>query len=394
MKIAYLDCTSGIAGDMCLGALIDCGVPLDYLVKTLESAGLAGEFDLSVTSVHRQGQPALQVSVDLLHPSKEARHWPDIEALIDKSTLSPRVKAMSRKVFYMLAQAEARVHDQPIDHVHFHEVGAIDALVDIIGTCIGLEWLEIERIMCSPHPIGGGWVQAEHGQMAVPVPAVIQLWEEGRVPVFSNGVDAELVTPTGAALSVGLAESFGDCPSLRVAKVGRGAGSRELPIPNVLRIWIGEGDGSDLSEMVAVLETQIDDLNPQIIACTCDRLLELGALDVFTQAITMKQGRPGTLLTVICPVDRILECETLIFSETTTLGIRQSLQKRTILERTLDQVQTPFGDIAIKVARRYGHIVNVQPEFRDCVALSRQFQVPVQTVWLSAHAAWQKHHQP
>ncbi len=397
MKLAYLDCSAGIAGDMCLGALMDCGVPLDYLKGSLQQLGLQGEFDLQVSRVQRAGQPALHAVVDVVpashpghHSHSHGRHWPQIRDLIERSDLSHWVKARSLEIFHTLAQAEAEVHQMPIDKVHFHEVGAVDALVDIVGTCIGLEWLQVEQVICSPHPIGGGWVDAAHGRMAVPVPAVIQLWEGARVPVFSNGVEAELVTPTGAALSVTLAQSFGPPPAMRVIKVGSGAGTRDLPIPNLLRLWLGESAGADLTETIAVLETQIDDLNPQVIAYTFEGLMESGALDVFTQPITMKQNRPATLVTVICPLDRVQICEGILFSETTTLGIRKSLQQRTLLERRFDQVETPYGEISIKIASRYNQIINAQPEFRDCAAKARQFNVPVQTIWLEAQSAWRR----
>lgn len=389
MQLAYLDCGAGIAGDMCLGALIDCGVPADYLTHKLESLGLVGEFQLYPQRVQRAGQPALQVIVELLkidHPHH--RHWPQIRQMIEQANLSPRVKTWSQQVFRTLAEAEAAVHQMPIEKVHFHEVGAVDALVDVVGTCMGLEWLQIEKIICSAHPIGGGWVQAAHGQMAVPVPAVIQLWEQGQVPVFSNGIESELVTPTGAALAVALAESFGDLPPMRVHKVGRGAGSRDLAIPNVMRLWVGESAGSALTERVAVLETQIDDQNPQVIGYVFEQLLGIGALDVFGQPITMKFSRPGHLVTVICPPDRVEACETLLFRETSTLGIRRSLQQRTLLERSLDRVSTPYGDVSIKIGRRFGQVVNVQPEFRDCAALAQEAGIPVQQVWLMAHQAW------
>ena len=389
MKVAYLDCAAGIAGDMCLGALIDCGVPADYLAHKLEGMGLAGEFQLYAHRVMRAGQPAIHAVVDLLsteHPHH--RHWPQIHQMIETASLSPKVKAWSQSVFRTLAEAEAVVHEMPIEKVHFHEVGAVDTLVDVVGTCIGLEWLQVERIFCSPHPIGGGWVHAAHGQMAVPVPAVIQLWEQGQVPVFSNGIEAELVTPTGAALAVALADGFGDLPPMRVQKVGKGAGTRNLAIPNVVRLWLGDSAGSSLTETVGVLETQIDDLNPQVIGYVFEQLLKLGALDVFGQPITMKFSRPGHLLTVICPPDLLEACEGLLFRETTTLGIRRSLQQRTLLDRTMERVSTLYGEVNVKVGRRFGQVINVQPEFRDCVALAQQAQVPVQEVWLAAHQAW------
>jgi uncharacterized protein (TIGR00299 family) protein len=397
MKLGYWECSAGIAGDMCLGSLISCGVPVDYLRQQLDPL-LGDDYHLQVETVQRGRQAATQVTVGV-HPHDHDhhhhhRHWHQIQALLASAPLPPLPKANSLKVFGILAAAEATVHQMPVEKVHFHEVGAVDAIVDIVGTCLGLAWLGIEKLICSPHPIGGGTVQAAHGLMTVPVPAVVQLWETFHVPVFSNGIEAELVTPTGAALAVGLAQEFGPMPPLQVIQVGRGAGSRELPIPNVLRLWLGESTGIPITETVTVLETQIDDLNPQIIAYTCEQLLQLGALDVFTQGITMKQGRPGTRLTVICHPDLSQACQDLIFRETTTLGIRQHQEQRTILEREMLAVATVYGPIHVKVGRRGGQVINLQPEFRECQAAAQKNQVPLYQVWQTAYQAAQQHLSP
>ncbi|GAB4211347.1 MAG: nickel pincer cofactor biosynthesis protein LarC [Synechococcales cyanobacterium] len=399
MKLAYWECSAGIAGDMCLGSLLACGVPIDYLTHHLEQL-IPGEFHLRAEPVQRGRQSAIHAVVEVVnytptgdhHHSHDHghahnhthRHWAEIRTLLSDSSLPPRAKAMSLRVFTCLAQAEATVHAMPIDHVHFHEVGAVDAIVDVVGTCLGLDWLGIEKLVCSPHPMGGGVVHAAHGQMTVPVPAVVQLWETFQVPVFSNGIAAELVTPTGAALAVGLAQEFAALPPMRVLQVGRGAGTRELAIPNVLRLWVGESSGIPIEETITVLETQLDDVNPQIVAYACEQLLVLGAWDVYTQAITMKQGRPGILLTVICPPDLSSACQDLIFRETTTLGIRHQQQQRTLLTREFLKVETPYGPVSVKVARHRGQVMNMQPEFRDCVHLAQQTQSPVQEVWLAA----------
>ncbi len=388
MKLAYLDCAAGIAGDMFLGALIDCGLPLDYLKQELARLQLDGEFELQAFSVERAGVRATQAIVQCLSDNSPHRHFSDIQRLIAESTLSPAVAQRSLDVFRILGEAEATVHGQPLESVHFHEVGAIDSLVDIVGTCIGLDWLQVDRVVASPQPVGGGWVNGSHGRLPVPVPAVLQLWQEHRVPIFSNGEEAELVTPTGAALSISLAKTFGDSPAMAVEQVGVGAGSRQLAIPNVMRVWVGTSQSAQPTETIAVLETQIDDLNPQVIGYTFERLFEAGALDVFSQPVTMKQNRPGTLVTVVVPLHLADACESILFMETSTIGIRRSLQQRSVLEREILRVETEFGSIQLKVARRHNQIVNVQPEFRDCVALARKFNVPVQEVWLAAQAAW------
>ncbi|GBF79368.1 nickel pincer cofactor biosynthesis protein LarC [Aphanothece sacrum] len=253
-KIAYLECPTGIAGDMCLGALVDSGVPLEYLIEQLQGLGIADEYRLWAEKVHRQGQLATKVHVELVtstphthesphhhhshHPP--ARHLPEIELMIEQAKLPPRATQWSLEVFRQLAIAEGAVHGVAPSKVHFHEVGATDAIVDIVGTCLGLDWLDIEGLYCSGMPTGGGTVWAAHGRLPVPVPAVMKLWESRQVPIYSNGIDKELVTPTGAAIAISLALSFGESPQMKLEKVGLGAGSQELSIPNILRLWIGE----------------------------------------------------------------------------------------------------------------------------------------------------------
>lgn len=435
-KLAYLDCQTGIAGDMCLGALVSAGVSLEYLIEKLAKLGIEQEYKLRSETVERNGQVATKVYVDLLsnaaHSSekKEAtnhhhhffghasgRHLPDIEQLIKAAGLPPKVCHWSLAVFSKLAEAEGAVHGIAPEKVHFHEVGATDAIVDIVGTCLGLDWLGIDQLYCSALPTGGGTTWAAHGSLPVPVPAVLKLWESRQVPVYSNGIEKELVTPTGAALAVTLATSFGSPPAMTIEKVGLGAGSMQLPLPNILRLWIGEattGQGqqgkqrgvstpskpqislsslpSPQLETICVLETQIDDLNPQAIGYVFEVLFEAGAVDVFTQAIGMKKSRPGILLTVICPPDKLTVCEEILFRETTTLGIRRLTQQRAILEREIKEVQTKFGAVRVKVASRQvtgeKQILNAQPEYEDCAKLARQNHLPWREVHQLALDAW------
>ena len=318
--------------------------------------------------------------------------------------------------------------------MHFHEVGATDAIVDIVGTCLGLDWLGIEQIYCSALPTGGGTVRAAHGRLPVPVPAVLKLWELRQIPLYSNGIDRELVTPTGAAIVTTLAVQFGPPPAMTLLRVGLGAGSLELPIPNILRLWIGErvgrgGEGAEEqrgkgalslptspppslphsppphlpTSEIALLETQIDDLNPQAIGYIFEALLAAGALDVFTQAIGMKKSRPGVLLTVVCLPEAIATCEAVIFRETTTLGIRRSVQQRQALDRQLQSVQTDYGTVRVKVAwlnqdsshgsNHAGHSadrapLNVQPEYEDCAAIAREQNLPWREVHRLALQSW------
>ena len=329
---------------------------------------------------------------------------PEIEALIKKAGLPRRAEAWSLAVFQKLAEAEGAVHGIAPEKVHFHEVGATDAIVDIVGTCLGLDWLNIDQLYCSPLPTGGGTVRAAHGRLPVPVPAVLKLWELRQVPIYSNGIEKELCTPTGSAIACTLASSFGSQPSMSLECVGLGAGSRDLAIPNILRLWIGAGEvdtsHSQLTEYhsstsphphletVMVLETQIDDCTPQAIAYTFDALFAVGALDVFTQPVTMKKSRLGVLLTVVCLPEQLSGCEEVIFRETTTLGIRRSTQKRAILERTMNQVQTDYGAVRLKVAKMGNQIMNVQPEYEDCVALARQQNIPLMEIQKMVLQAW------
>ena len=393
-KVAYLECPTGIAGDMCLGALVDAGVPLNYLIETLEGLGIGEEYHLRAEKVHRHGQLATKVHVDLFNLKKHHRHLPEIEKIIKNASLPPRALTWSLEVFRQLAIAEGAVHGIEPEKVHFHEVGATDAIVDIVGTCLGLDWLEIEELQCSAMPTGGGRVKAAHGLLPVPVPAVLKLWESRQVPVYSNGIEKELVTPTGAAIAVTLATGFGPPPAMKIKRIGLGAGSKDLPLPNILRLWLGEAETEEnltsgtILETISLLETQIDDLSPQAIAYTCEQLFQAGAVDVFTQAIGMKKSRPGILLTVICPPEKVSSCEQVIFRETTTLGIRRLKMQRSILQRQIQQVETAYGTVRVKVATQGKEIVNVHPEYEDCAALAIEHNQPWHKIHRIALDAW------
>ncbi len=404
-KIAYLQCTTGISGDMCLGALVSLGVPIEYLAEKLNGLGIAQEYQLRAELVERNGQQATKVHVDLVHDHHNqdheyshhhGRHLPEIERMILQASLPSRAEAWSLAVFRQLAVAEGAVHGIAPEKVHFHEVGAVDAIVDIVGTCLGLDWLGIDSnnaglpwLYCSAFPTGGGTVRAAHGQMAVPVPAVLKLWEMRSCPVYSNGIDRELVTPTGAAIATTLAKEFGAPPPMTIKQIGLGAGSINLPIPNILRLWLGEMTNCQSLETISVLETQIDDLNPQAIGYVFEALFAAGAVDVFTQAIGMKKSRPGILLTVICHPDNLARCEAIIFRETTTLGIRRSTQQRAILQREIQQVDTVYGKVRVKVAWQWREAIsNVQPEYEDCAEIARKHNVPWREIQQLALQSW------
>ncbi|WP_392531321.1 nickel pincer cofactor biosynthesis protein LarC [Nostoc sp. C117] len=420
-KIAYLQCPTGISGDMCLGALVSLGVPVEYLIEKLNGLGIEQEYQLAAELVQRNGQQATKVHVNLVHHHHDhdethdrshhhTRHLPEIEQMIFKAELPPRAEAWSLAVFRQLAIAEGAVHGIAPEKVHFHEVGAVDAIVDIVGTCLGLDWLGIESngqglplLYCSAFPTGGGTVRAAHGQMAVPVPAVLKLWEMRGCPVYSNGIERELVTPTGAAIATTLARDFGSPPAIAIKQIGLGAGTINLPIPNILRLWLGESanlqsnfsNSADISsnlETISVLQTQIDDLNPQAIGYVFEALFAAGAVDVFTQAIGMKKSRPGILLTVICHPENLLSCEAVIFRETTTLGIRRSNQERAILQREIQQVETEYGKVRVKLAWKGQSvekvIANVQPEYEDCAELARKHNIPWREIQRLALQSW------
>ncbi|MEA5514893.1 nickel pincer cofactor biosynthesis protein LarC [Nodularia sp. UHCC 0506] len=413
IKVAYLQCPTGISGDMCLGALVSLGVPVEYLSETLNKLGISQEYNLRVELVQRNGQQATKVHVDLAHhhhhhdhehSHHHGRHLPEIEKMILTAELPSRAKAWSLAVFRQLAVAEGAVHGIAPEKVHFHEVGAVDAIVDIVGTCLGLDWLGIDSndqglplLYCSALPTGGGTVRAAHGEMAVPVPAVLKLWEMRGCPVFSNGIDRELVTPTGAAIATTLTTEFGSPPPMAIKQVGLGAGSINLPISNILRLWLGDrpNNSEDISpnlETITVLETQIDDLNPQAIGYVFEALFAVGAVDVFTQPIGMKKSRPGILLTVICHPNHLLACEAVLFRETTTLGIRRSTQQRTILQREIQSVEIEYGQVRVKIAwKEEGKdksIVNIQPEYEDCADLARRHNIPWREVQRLALQTW------
>ncbi len=441
-KIAYFDCPTGIAGDMCIGALVHAGVPLDYLIEKLNLLGISTEYQLRTELVHRNTQQATKFYVDLaanlsLKPENPAtdftldpsatesptfeghhhhhhgeehshshgeadaeishthhRHLPEIEQIIVSAKLPPRVEAWSLTVFRKLAEAEGAVHGILPNEVHFHEVGATDAIVDIVGTCLGLDWLDIQEFYFSAMPTGGGTVKAAHGKLAVPTPAVMRLWETHRVPVYSNGIDRELCTPTGTAIACTLAAGFGPPPPMQIQAIGLGAGSRNLAIPNILRLWIGEKSFAGKEnltndrEAICVLETQIDDLSPQAIGYVFDALFAAGALDVFTAPIVMKKSRLGVLLTAICHPEFQDACEAVIFRETTTLGIRRSTQERTILHREIQKVQTEYGEVRIKVAKSGQTIANVQPEYEDCAEIARVKNISWREVHRLALQSW------
>ncbi|MCL1980473.1 MAG: nickel pincer cofactor biosynthesis protein LarC, partial [Proteobacteria bacterium] len=392
MQTAYLDCFSGVSGDMLLGALIDTGVPADYLREVMAGLRLSG-VELAVERKVVQGLAATKVTVaggdQHLHPHDgrqpgghhhQHRHLAEITDQLMAASLAPQVRDKALKVFTRLAEAEAAVHGTTVEAIHFHEVGAVDAIVDIVGTVAGFAFLGIERVVCSPLPLSQGWVSCDHGEIPLPGPAVCRLL--AGVPVYGEQLDQELVTPTGAALIRELASNFGPMPPMLLARTGYGAGSlvRHDGRPNLLRLMIGEGVEAAEAQMVEVIETHLDDWNPEFWPLTSERLLAAGALDVCLIPIQMKKGRPGFLLRVIAEPATRLAVTTVLFSETSTIGLRLRREERMTLPRKTVTVPTPWGELAAKqIATPAGEII--APEYEVCRKVAERYGVPLQAVY-------------
>jgi uncharacterized protein (TIGR00299 family) protein len=444
-RVLYFDCFSGISGDMALGALLDAGLPLEDLKRALGSLAL-GDAHVHATRVLRTGVSATKFSVHEhahdhahghhdhvrdhdhahVHPhvggeaskhvgseasqhptgshahSHSHRSLPEIFKLIDGSALSASARDRAKAMFQRLGEAEAAIHQMPVEKVHLHEVGALDSIIDIVGIVFAMEWAGADRIVCSPLNVGGGMVHSAHGVFPVPAPATVKLL--GDAPVYSGTVQKELVTPTGALIATTYASSFGPIPAMSVERVGYGAGDRDDPVtPNVLRVLIGrETDEQDAAqplradsavgeaERVTVVECEIDDMNPQIFGAVMDQLYAAGALEVFYIPVQMKKNRPGTLLTVVARPEQRGAMSDVIFRETTTIGLRHYDVDRECLERKTITVETPLGPVRFKVASRSGRVMNASPEFEDCAKLAAANNLPIKEVQAIANKAYQR----
>lgn len=430
MKILYCDCFSGISGDMLLGALIDVGVNPEDLQAELAKLGLNKEYEFTVTKTIKKGIAASDVDIKLIphihhhehhhseqhehghdHPDthdhshqeyKQAdnqhhisqyqkghthnRNLVDIVKIIDNSTLSDDIKAQTKYIFQRLAQAEAKVHGTTIDKVHFHEVGAVDAIVDICGTVIALDLLGIEKIYASSLPTGSGFIECDHGTIPIPAPATAELTKD--VPTYDPGVLGELVTPTGAALITTLTDIFGLRPAMKVASIGYGAGKKDFGLPNVLRVFVGEiAEEKPLpynKDLVYTLETTIDDCTPEILGYLWEKVFSAGALDMFYIPVYMKKGRPATLLTVITTEENLYAVSKTIFSETSTIGLRITSSPRMCLDRKITTLETKYGAIRFKSSQN-----NVKPEFDDLKEIALKFGLPLKEVYNEAIATFQ-----
>ncbi len=390
-RIAYFDCFSGISGDMVLGALVDAGADLRQIEAELRKLGLEG-WSISAEKVKRGAIFATQVKVE----TSEGHHHRGLSIIlgrIDKAGLTPRAAARACRIFTSLAEAEAKVHNMPVEQVHFHEVGAVDSIVDIVGAAIGFELLGIDEFACSALDVGAGQVKTAHGLLPVPAPATAELLRGA--PMYTSGIARELVTPTGAAIATTLSTRYAQIPEMTLQAVGYGAGTADLTEKaNVLRILIGESVTSEAGEHwdapVSVIETNLDDMSPQIYGYLVERALAAGALDVFSTAVQMKKNRPGVLLTILCDAAHTARLIDLVFRETTTIGVRTYDVRRKVLDRELVPVATPFGEVRMKISRMNGSVLNATPEYEDCQRLAVEKGIPLKQVIAAASFEFQK----
>ena len=387
-KVAYLDCSSGISGDMTLAALLDAGVDLDALNRAVGSLGLPG-LRLRTAEVKKQGFRATQLHVES-EPEPSDRRLRDILAMIDGGQLSARQKDLARRIFTVLAQAEARVHGVAVEAVRFHEVGAADSIADIVGAAVGWDLLGVDRIVASPVPTGRGRIKIAHGECSIPAPATAELLRG--IPLAESAIESELTTPTGAAILATVADSFGPLPAMKIERIGYGAGHRDFAErPNILRLLVGElieeSAGAD-ADQVCVLETNLDDTSGELVGYCISRLWDAGALDVYTTAIQMKKNRPAVKLTVLCHLGDAAAMEDIVFCETSTLGVRHWTAVRRVLRRQPHSVATPWGSVEGKIGWLRDAVPRFAPEFESCRRVAMAHHVPLQEVYEAAQKAF------
>jgi uncharacterized protein (TIGR00299 family) protein len=403
MRALYFDCFAGVSGDMIIGALLDLGVEFEALKRRIQLLPLEG-YEIRTDRVTRSGIAATKFTVDVRKAAQPARRLADVRAIIDRAALTGQTKRRATRVFELLAEAEAHAHGTTADGVHFHEVGAVDSIIDTVGAMIGFELLGIDKFAASPLRVGHGFINSEHGRLPIPAPATAELLRG--VPVYAGDVEGEFVTPTGAAILKTLCESFGAMPEIKIDRVGYGAGSRDPEgFPNALRLVCGEtthphetrtspveplSRAPANNQRVVVIETNIDDMNPQAYSPVMDRAFALGALDVFLTPVQMKKDRPGVLLTVLAKPDDAEALIDLLLRETTTLGVRYYDADRRTLDRVIESVATEYGTVRIKVARDGARTLHFQPEYEDCTRLAEQSGVPLLEVQDAARAAYRE----
>jgi uncharacterized protein (TIGR00299 family) protein len=383
MKLAYFDCFSGASGDMTLGALADAGVDPKALLAAIDSLGLPAK--VTFEPARRAGFRATYARVEAAHEHAH-RHLHHIEAIIDKGALTPRQKDLAKAIFQKLGEAEAEAHGIPIEKVHFHEVGAVDSIVDIVGAAVGLDLLGVERFEASPVPPGRGSVKGAHGRMPIPTPATAALLKG--IPLADSPAEVELTTPTGAAILATICETFGPLPAMTIESIGLGAGTKDFPgHANILRLFVGRVAAPAGSDRIWVLETNLDDLPGEVVGYTTAQLMAAGALDAFVTPIQMKKNRPGSMITVLCAGEKAAAMEEILFRETGTLGIRRHQVARHKLQRKAVEVETPFGTVKGKLGWRDDRPPIFSPEFEDCARIAAASGVPLRDVYQAAHAA-------
>lgn len=376
---------------MVLGALVDAGLELDRLEAELRKLALDG-WKISAERVKRGALAAMHVKVEASEHHHH-RGLPMILEMIDRAQIAPRAAERAKRIFTRLGEAEAAVHQVPVERVHFHEVGAVDAIVDIVGAAIGFELLGIDEFSCSPLDVGAGQVKTAHGLLPVPAPATLELLKGA--PAYSSGIRRELVTPTGAAIATTLSSRYGEIPPMTLRAAGSGAGSAELAEkPNILRLLIGESTPAEAGEAwdrpVTVIETNVDDMSPQIYGYFAERALAAGALDVFSVPAQMKKNRPGLLVTILCEPERAADLAGLVFRETTSIGVRAHEVRRKCMERQIVPVRTPYGEVRMKLSRMNGSVLNAQPEYDDCRRIAAEQGIPLKQVISAATIAYQR----
>ena len=384
MKIAYFDCFSGISGDMTVGALLDAGLKIETLEKELKKLGLTG-YQLEVDKVVKKGISATQFKVRIKEEGVE-RRFKDILTILEKSKLDEEIKKETKKIFFNIARAESKIHRKDLDKIHFHEIGGLDSIIDITSAVIGIKTLGIEEIYSSALPVGKGFVKCAHGVIPVPAPATLELLKN--IPTYSGGIESEMITPTGAGIIGTLAKSFRERPLMKIERTGYGAGEKEFTIPNLLRVSIGEKILKDehskdgyVSDEAVLIETNIDDMNPEFYDYIMEKLFSQGALDVFLTPIQMKKNRPAHMFSIVVYEQNLKEILEVLFSESTTLGVRIREIKRLRLAQQNFIAETKYGKIRVKVGIFKGDIKNVAPEYEDCKKIAKQYKVPLKEVY-------------
>lgn len=392
MKILYYDCFSGISGDMNLGALLDLGVDREYFLNQLSLLGLEYAYEIKIETAQRMGITGTKVEIHT-HTHTKGRMLPDIERIIMESTLEAGVKNRSLKMFHILAEAEAKVHGIPKEQIHFHEVGAVDAILDIVGAAVCLEYLQVDKIISSKIELGGGFVHCAHGILPVPAPAVLELLRG--VPVKTGRVEFETTTPTGAAILAANVDEYTEQLDLKIEKIGYGIGMRELDIPNVLRIYLGKIPSTDhhvskegefdspkwQREVQWMLEANIDDMSPELFGYAEERLFTAGALDVYKTPMIMKKGRPAVKLSVLAPKEKLDILQEIIFRETSAIGLRSFAVEKSMLIRKLAKVQTEYGSVTVKFCYLDSQLLKYKAEYEDCRILAMEKGIPIREIY-------------